>query len=442
MEGLNRRRILRGMLNGGVVSIGLPLLNCFLNGNGNALAHGAPIPIRFGTWYWGMGISKGIFVPKQTGPNYELPEEIECLKEVKSDINIFTNLTAYRDGAFFCHYTGWVVARTGIAPQVQNQSLAESIDTTVANQIGRTNRFKSLTCTSTGDVRDIISYEGPATDNPPDFSPLNFYTRLFGPDFQDPNAPTFTAPPTVMVRKSALSGVMDKIKVLESKVGAEDKQRLDQYFTGLRHLENQFNQQLTKPEPRPACAKPNEAADVDSGSDYRLVAKRHNALTDLMAMAIACDQSRVFNMIYSYGFSNTTKPGYDKPHHTCTHEERKDEALGYQPNASWFVRRAMESWAYYVKAFGAIKEGDGTLLDNCLIMANSDVGEARLHSLEDLAAFTAGRLGGKVKTGMHIPCNGGKITDIGFSALKALDFDIKTWGQKSNETDKTIAAMV
>ncbi len=442
MQDLNRRRVLRGMLNGGAVTVGLPLLNYFLNGNGNAMADGSAMPVRFGTWYWGMGISKNVFVPKQAGANYELPEEIESLKDIKQHINLFTNLTAYRDGAFFCHYTGWVVARTGVAPMVSNQSLAESIDTTVANQIGRTTRYKSLTTTSTGDVRDIISYESPTTSNPPEFSPVNFYTRLFGPDFQDPNAPTFTPSPTIMVRKSALTGVMDKIKTLESKVGAEDKARLDQYFSGLRHLENQFNQQLTKPEPREACVRPKEAKDMDTGSDFKLVADRHNVMTDLMAMAIACDQSRVFNMIYSYGFSNTTKPGYDKPHHTCTHEEPKDEQLGYQPNASWFVRRAMESWAYYVKAFANIKEGDGTLLDNCFIMGNSDVGDARVHSLEEMAAFTAGRMGGKIKTGLHIPYSAGKITDIGFTGLKAMGFNLKTWGQKSNETDKLIGDII
>ncbi len=442
MQGFDRRRVLRGMLNGGAVTVGLPLLNVFLNGNGNAMADGAPLPVRFGTWYWGMGISKSVFVPKQAGANYELPEEIESLKDIKQHINLFTNLTAYRDGAFFCHYTGWVVARTGVAPMVQNQSLAESIDTTVANQIGRTTRFKSLTTTSTGDVRDIISYESPTTSNSPEFSPVNFYTRLFGPDFQDPNAPTFTPSPTIMVRKSALTGVMDKIKTLETRVGAEDKARLDQYFTGLRHLENQFNQQLTKPEPREACVRPKAAKDMDTGSDYKLVADRHNVMTDLLAMAIACDQSRVFNMIYSYGFSNTTKPGYDKPHHTCTHEEPKDEKLGYQPNASWFVRRAMESWAYYVKAFASIKEGDGTLLDNCFIMGNSDVSDARVHSLEEMAAFTAGRMGGKIKTGLHIPCNGGKITDIGFTGLKAMGLGMKTWGGKSNETDRVISDIV
>src|SRR5688572_27041477 len=82
MQDLNRRRVLRGMLNGGAVTVGLPLLNCFLNGNGSAMADGTAMPVRFGTWYWGMGISKAVFVPKQAGANYELPEEIESLKDI------------------------------------------------------------------------------------------------------------------------------------------------------------------------------------------------------------------------------------------------------------------------------------------------------------------------------------------------------------------------
>src|SRR6185369_600515 len=96
----NRRRVLRGMLNGSAVTVGLPLLDCFLNGNGNAMADGSPMPIRFGTWFWGMGHSKNVFVPKQAGAHYELPEEIESLKDIKQHINLLTNLTAYRDTAF------------------------------------------------------------------------------------------------------------------------------------------------------------------------------------------------------------------------------------------------------------------------------------------------------------------------------------------------------
>src|SRR4051812_14796644 len=54
----NRRRILKGILHGSAVSVALPFLDCFLDGNGEALASGAPIPTRFGTWFWGCGINQ------------------------------------------------------------------------------------------------------------------------------------------------------------------------------------------------------------------------------------------------------------------------------------------------------------------------------------------------------------------------------------------------
>ena len=443
MTEITRRRVLRGVLNGGAVTVGLPFLNIFLNGNGNALASGEKLPVRFGTWFWALGMSKSVFVPKQTGAKYELPEEIASLKNVQSHINLLTNMTAYRDGNFFCHYTGWVVYRTGISPSANLQAPSESIDTTVANQLGRSTRFKSLTATATGDVRSIISYENANTPNSPEFSPVNFYTRLFGPDFQDPNAPTFTPNPRIMMRKSALSPVMEQIKDLNKVVGAEDKQRLDQYFSGLRQLETQFDRQLTKPEPLAAChpvKAPKEEAKT--GNDSVLVQQRHNMMTDLMVMALACDQTRVFNMMLANPFSNTTKAGYDKPHHTCTHEEPRDEALGYQPNASWFVRRSMESWAYFVEAFTKVKEGDGTLLDNVFIMANSDVSNARVHSLEEMPAFTAGRAGGKLKTGLHSDCKGAQASRLGFTGMKVMGLDIPSWGTKSNQTNKELGELL
>lgn len=439
----SRRRVLRGVLNGGVVTVGLPLLNYYLNGNGNALADGTPIPVRFGTWFWGCGMTKSIFVPKQTGRNYELTEELEALHNVKDDINVHTNMVAHTEGQGGGHYTGWVVFRTGSVPVASNTPAAESIDTTVANRIGRTTRFKSLTATATGDIRNIISYENPTTPNPPEFSPIAFYTRLFGPDFQNPNAPTFTPSPQVMVRKSALSAVTDQIKALEKKVGVEDRVRLEQYFAGLRHLEQQFSFQLTKPDPRPACQPMKKVEDEPvPGTDSRLVATRHNLMTDLMAMAIACDQTRVFNMTMSKSDSNSTKQGYEKPHHTCTHEEPIDATLGYQPNASWFVKRSMENFAYFVEAFRKIKEGDGTLLDNVLITANTDVSNARIHSADEMPAFTAGRAGGKIKTGMHIDHQAGNGTSLSFTLLKVMGVDVDVWGNRSNQTNKVVSEIL
>ncbi len=444
MNGLNRRRVLRGMLNGSAVTVGLPLLNVFLNGNGTALADGRAMPVRFGTWFWGLGMTKSIFVPKKVGANWEITEEMESLRGIQKHINVLTNFTAFRDTyENLCHYTGWIIGRTGIAPSNQTDKPGETLDVTVANQIGRTTRFKTLTATATGDVRSTFSYENANSPNAPEFSPVAFYTRLFGPDFQDPNAPTFTPNPKVMVRKSALSGVMDEVKELNAKLGADDKARLDQYFTGLRHLERQFEQQLTKPEPIASCVAPKALKeDPKLGGEAAQIAERHKLMTDLMVMAVACDQTRVFNMSYSNSSSNTTKSGYEKPHHTCTHEERVDETLGYQPTASWFTRRSMESWAYFVDAFTKVKEGDGTLLDNVLIYANSDHGYARVHSLDGMAMFTAGRAGGKVKTGLHIDGAGTAGTRLGLTCMRTMGLDIPSWGTKSNNTSKDVSEIL
>jgi hypothetical protein len=444
LKDLSRRRVLRGVLNGGAVTVGLPLLNLFLNGNGTALADGAPLPVRFGTWSWGLGLTKQIFVPKKTGANFDLPEEIAALAPVQKHINLFTNFDGFKDAnPNLCHKTGWVIMRAGAAPANQTDLPGETIDITIAKEIAGPTRFQTLTATSTGNVRDTFSYESATSVNPAEISPLEFYAKLFGEDFQNPNAPDFKPSPRVMVRKGVLSGVMDRTKDLTQKIGAEDKARLDQYFTGLRELERQFDLALTKPEPRAACVvNPGPKEDVANGLDYQLVTERHKMMTDLVVMAVACDQTRVFNLGFAAAFAATIKPGYEKPHHTATHEEPLDAVLGYQKECSWFIRRQMDAWAYHVKAFADFKEGDGHLIDNVLIYATTDQSLARLHQIDGLPMFTAGRAGGKIKTGLHIDGNHEAATRLGYTAMKVFGLDKPSWGAQSNNTSKEIGEIL
>ena len=444
LEKYSRRRVLRGMLDGAVVTLGIPFLNCFLNENGSALAAGAPLPVRFGTWFWGLGMTAKVFVPSTLGAGYNLPDELTALAKLRDQVNVYTNFNAFRDAApNLCHYSGWIITRTGSAPMGVDDRPGETMDVTIARAIGRETRFQSVTATANGDARTSYSYENANSINAAEASPLNFYKTMFGADYQDPNAATFTPNPQVMVRKSVLSGLMDERRELTSAVGAEDRVRLEQYFSGLRDLERQFDKQLTKPEPIGSCHHvdpPGE--DPKTSVDASIVAQRHKMLTDLMVMAVACDQTRVFNMAYSAAFASTTKAGYEKPHHTCTHEEPIDEALGYQPTASWFLRQSMESWAYFVEAFTKVKEGDGTLLDNTLIYATTDSAWARIHSLDGIPAFTAGRAGGKVKSGLHIDGGGSTASRIGYTAMKVLGVDAESWGTKSNMTSKVVSEML
>lgn len=182
--------------------------------------------------------------------------------------------------------------------------------------------------------------------------------------------------------------------------------------------------------------------DIPMDKSVESVALRHRMMTELLVMAVACDQTRVFNMSYSAAASAIIRPGFATPHHTTTHEEPVDAILGYQPNSSFFTRRAMESWAEFVAAFGAIKEGDGTMLDNVLIHATTDHGYARIHTMHGMPVLTAGRAGGKVKTGIHVDLQGGPGTRVGYTALRVMGVDVSSFGTKSNRTSAEISEIL
>ena len=175
-----------------------------------------------------------------------------------------------------------------------------------------------------------------------------------------------------MVRKSVLSGVLDQTREMSKAVGAEDRARLDQYFTGLRDLERQFDQQLTKPEPIAACrpvASPGpdpRPGSMPTSSRSAIAADR----PDGDGGRLRPDPRVQHGLLRRVRLDHQAGLREAAPHHHARGADR--QGAGYQPNASWFTRRAMEEWAYFVEAFAKVREGDGTLLDNMLIYASTD----------------------------------------------------------------------
>ena len=437
---MNRRTVLRGMLGGSAVTVGLPFLECFLNSHGTALANNAPIPVRFGTWFWGLGMNKQIFLPDKVGPGFDLKEELAAIKPVRDYINLFSNYRIYTDGRpALCHYTGWVVLRCGQAPLDRESVPGESIDVTVADVIGGGTRFRSLEMTATGNKRHSYSFRSARAVNPPEISPIALYQRVFGPEFQDPNSPNFRPNPELMMRKSVLSAVQEDSARLTKTLGSADRTRLDQYFTSLRSLEQRLALQLEKPPPALACRIPSAPPkDIPTtGTDADLVLTRHNLMTDILVAALACNQARVFNMGYSESFATTTKKGVPNAHHPVTHEEQLNEQ-GYQPTHSWFIRRSMDAWAYFVSALAAVREGDRTLLDNTLVFAHSDQETARLHTMNGIPMMTAGRAGGRLRSGVHVDGRSAVATQVGLTLMHAMGIEKHQWGVGSMRTVKVV----
>jgi hypothetical protein len=435
----SRRNVLRGILGMSAVNVALPLLDCFLSTNGTALADGAPLPTRFGTWFWGCGLTPGRWEPTTVGANYDMPAQLPMLTPYKDQLSIFSGFKTFLDGnGLVPHVSG----QRGIVTGTTGKEPDPSVDVLIADEIGANARFRSLEVAAIGNPNHSISRRSSSVINASEGSPAALYTRLFGPEFKDPNAADFKPDPRVMAKKSVLSAIKGPRDSLMNKLGAADKARLDEYFTSLRQIEQQIDIQLEKPQPLEACSTGTKPDDVPVGSEVTMARANHKLFVQILAHAIACDQTRVVNISFTDGASSLRKGGDPVTHHIHTHEDPVDEKLGYQPGAAWFEEQIMLSFAELLETFKNVREGDGTLLDHTVFMALSECGYAKQHSLEGIPIFLAGGKGsGKLKTGMHVRCDGEPGTRVGLTVQQCMGLSVNAWGVGAMRTARPLTEL-
>ncbi len=430
----SRRTVLRGILGGASVSVGLPLLDRFLDGKGRAFANGAPLPVCFGTWFQGLGGAPGLWEPKTVGAGYEMGQLFQALSPFRHKINVFSGLKAH--GRAPDHTIGQAVAFAGS----YEDTIPKTIDTIIGDVIGTQSRFRSLEVACDGST-ESFSRRGPNIANASEPSPLALYARIFGPEFTDPNAAEFKPDPEVMVRRSALSAVSEQRAALLKNLGAADRARLDEYFTSLRETEKQLELQLQKPAPLAACTIPSKPGEESTGVIIDQARATHRTFASLIAHAMACGQTQVFSVNFGGGGSRLRKAESAESFHIHTHEEATDPKLGYQPTVAWFQEQAIGALSELIAALDGIREGDGTLLDRALLMYSTDHGYARLHTSDNVPMLTAGGAGGRIKTGIHVHAPGDTMARVGLTVQQALGIPVHTWGKDGNETSKPISEL-
>lgn len=430
---LSRRRVLRGMMQGTAVGVGLPLLDVFLDDNGSAFASGEQLPSCFGTWFWGLGLGSTNWAPEKTGKDYELTAFLKEFEPIRDKINIYSGMHAFADGGPTNHGPAAQVLMTGASPG-HSSDYRQSVDAIIAKKLGMRTRFPSLEVNCSGDEGMSFSARSDNAVNPPELSPTTLYQRIFGAGFVDPNAAEFTPDPGVMLRKSALSAVKDERQKLMQVVGANDRDRLDEFFTSLRGLEQKLALELERPAPMPSCEVPDGTGQRKKGYLIDNILHNHELFIDLIAHALSCGQTRIFNM--SIGLNGIRELGDPSHHHLYTHEEQVDPELGYQPITYWFAMRYMRAFRDLVRKLDSIREGDGTLLDRTLVLAYTDHGDAMLHLMDWLPIFTAGGANGGMKTGMHVAAEGDPCTRVTLTCQQAMGLPVRNWGAGANTVDK------
>lgn len=438
----HRRTLLRGLFQGAAAMMALPLLDCFLDGNGTALADGTAIPIRFGTFFWGCGLTKVLSQPATTGANYENMPQLAALKPYKAKFNLLSGYRAYVDGKpNIQHWSGNATIVTGAAPSKDTQFESQTIDQTIADTIARGTRFRSIEIACSGNKRESYSSLGGANANPPETSPAGLYTRLFGPGFADGKG-DWKPDPDIVMQQSVLSVVAEDRQRLMANVGANDRKRLDQYFTSVRELENTMAVELKKPEIVAEVTVPGMPEDMTVNKSVPVLLKTTPVFSKLLAIGLATNQTRIFNMALTEPANTMFMPGDSHVFHQATHEEPVDERLGYQPTTSKFSTYSMECFVELVAALDAIKEGDGSVLDHSLVLSYTDTSNAKLHAIDGIPMFLVGSAGGRIKTGQHIAGNSETVSRVGLTIQQAMGLSIDHWGVGSNETAKPISEIL
>lgn len=434
---VNRRQFLRGMMAGGLVTLQLPMLELFMSRK--ALAQDGGFPRRFGLFYWGNGNRPEHWVPtgEGFGDDWALSQSLQSLAPVKDKLAVITGMSLKVPNTS-PHWSGGLGFLTGqelIGDDDNWTAAVPSFDQVLAQGIGGETVYRSLI---TGCVtNDSVSWNGPNARNPVESDPYLFYEKIFGPTFRAPGEEGIVDP-SLGFRRSVLDVVREDTLALQSQLGSADRIRLEQHLDGIRDIEMRLARLQEDPPSLEACYRPEapleEYPDIESRPQ---MAARNAVMSQMIAMALACDQTRVVSYAFTSPLNNILYDFTDMGHHSLTHNEPGD-----QPLVQKVTEFTMEQASVFLQALDAIPEGDGTLLDNCAVVISSEVSEGRAHSLDEYPLLLAGSAGGRLHQNLHYRSHSiGNANQFTLSVLRAMGLNLVSFGHGDSEVTDGLSAL-
>jgi hypothetical protein len=435
---INRRRFLRNSLTGAATIIGMPLLQWHMDAMPKAMASEGLFPKRFGMFLWGNGVIPQAWVPENTGRDYTPSYLLEPLQSVKDLVTVITG-TEVKVPNVEPHFSGQAGILTG-SPLLMKADGGHTmptatIDQQIAQVIGGDTRFRSIEFGAR--AQRPMSYNGPDNPNPVEASPFALYERIFGAEFREPGDDS-EPDPRIALRRSVLDSVTADVARFNQRLGAADRIRLDQHLTSVREIENRLARLAETPANLAACQRPDLPEDEfpDIGGRPQ-IQELNRALVDICALAMACDQTRVISNIITTPTNNLLLAQITAGHHQLTHDEPGD-----QPMVQSVVRQMMEEYAYMVQAFQNIPEGDGTLLDSCVLLGTTEISYGRTHGLDEFPILYAGSGGGRLLQGSHIRSEvSDNSSQVILSMKRALGINAASHGTESSYTESGFSPM-
>jgi len=423
-----------------------------LNGNGTAHAQTmTPVSPLFVTWFFGNGSLPGKWKPAKTGTGtaWDLSPQLQPMAALKSYLTVISGLTNNIVTGGVEHPTGSSGATTGAGLSGNAVKLA-SIDQVVAGLISAGAPFKSLevgvtpaTPNGPQDSLATVSHKGPNAKNVPDFDPQSVFTRLFtgGTTTTMPDQATKLA----NVRKSVLDAVLADGASLQTKLGAADKQRVEQHLQSIRDIEARLvtTPPMTQPTICTSATAPTTPKDTKSEAPPAV----NTAMADLSILALACDRTRVLTFMFSlpaahvyYRHLTDTATNMNADFHdTICHGDAGD--MSSQPRVDKGVMYAMNCLNEFLTKMKATAHGATNLLDQALVYVTSDSAWGKTHTKTEWPVLMAGKAGGKLKGDGHFNYPADNLSKALFSAARLMGSTATSFGLDAGKVTATLSGI-
>jgi uncharacterized protein DUF1552 len=241
-------------------------------------------------------------------------------------------------------------------------------------------------------------YKGDNQPIHPEINPLAAFNRLF------PAGSTTTPPPSAAAQATArkraqLDALMSQVEKLRGRVGSEEMPKIEAHLSGLRTLSTRLNAPTTTVGcMRPTTAPAASMVKYENSATFRADA---TAMMDIAVAAFACDLTRIASVQLSRGFSNIVHSwvGATQGHHTISHLSG-DNTTQLADIDRWYATQ----FAYLLGKLDAVKEGNGTMLDNTLVVWGREMGTTS-HKMQPVNLILAGGARGALPMGRFLDRN-------------------------------------
>lgn len=336
-----------------------------------------------------LGLHPDNFFPQETGKSYKLSPYLELLEDYREDMTVISGLAHSGMGSSFAHQAS-ASFLTGVPgagrPGFRN---AISLDQFAADHIGTQTRFPSLALS--GEGSGGLSWTRTGALIPADNSPSKVFARLFlegrADEVQDQMR-------RLEDGRSILDDVSDQANSLRSNLGSEDRDKLDEYLTSLRELEQRMvndESWAKKPKPKVEVEPPK---DIPNAAD---LIGRTRLLFDLTHLALQTDSTRLITIMLAGSSFAPPIPGVTLGHHDLSHHGKDPSKLEQLKIVEVETMKTLRDLLAKLKQS---KEGNSTLLDLTTVFLGSNLGDGSSHSTQNLPVLLAG---GGFQHGQHLP---------------------------------------